>query len=157
MLREDVSKGWQLPLPKEAAMELPVCEVAPLGVVSQWTIDENANRQPKLRLTHDQSFNPTRGERRSVNDRVVTAELKLARFGRALMRLLHYVCLLRRRFSGERLLLTKVDCKLAYQRIHLQAATAMKACTVFTGMLLVALRLTFGGLQTRRSGATCRR
>ena len=68
-----------------------------------------------------------------------------ARFGRALMRLLHYICLLRRRFPGERLLLTKVDCKSAYRRIHLQATTALKACTDFTGILLVALRLTFGG------------
>ena len=145
MLKEEVSRGWQLPLPKEAALELPECEVAPLGVVAQWTIDENGDRKPKLRLTHDQSFNPTRGERRSVNDRVITAELTPARFGRALMRLLHYICLLRRRLPGERLLLTKVDCKSAYRRIHLQATTAIKACTVFAGLLLVALRLTFGG------------
>ena len=141
-----MGRGWQLPLPKEAALEIPPgCEVAPLGVVAQWTIDESGNRKPKLRLTHDQSFNPTRGEQRSVNDRVVTSELTPARFGRALMRLLHYICLLRRRFPGERLLLTKVDCKSAYRRIHLQATTAMKACTVFAGLLLVALRLTFGG------------
>ena len=145
MLKEEVSRGWQLPaLPKEAALELPGCEVAPLGVVPQMTIDENGKRQPKLRLTHDQSFNPIPGERRSVN-RVVMAELTPARFGRALMQLLHYICLLRRRFPGERLLLTKVDCKSAYRRIHLQATTAMKACIVFAGLLLVALRLTFGG------------
>ena len=68
----------------------------------------NDNRR---KLTHDQSFIPIRGERRSVNNRVITAELTPARFGRALMRLLHYICLLRRRFPGERLLLTKVDCK----------------------------------------------
>ena len=37
MLKEKVAKGWQLLLPKEATMELPGCEVAPLGVVSQWT------------------------------------------------------------------------------------------------------------------------
>ena len=128
-------------------LEMPGCKVAPLGVVAQWTIDESGNQQPKpkLRLTHDQSFNPKRGERRSVSDCVVTLELTPARFGRALMRLLHYICLLRRRFSGERLLLTKVDCELAYRRIHLQATTAMKACTVFAGLLLVALGLAFGG------------
>ena len=42
-------------------------------------------------------------------------------------------------------MLTKVDCKSAYRRIHLQATTALKACTVFAGISLVALRLTFGG------------
>jgi hypothetical protein len=111
MLREEVSRGWQFPLPKDSALKLPGCEVAPLGVVSQWTIDESGSRKPKLWLIHDQSFNPTRGERRSVNDRIISAELTPARFGRALMRLHHYICLLRRRFQGERLLLTKVDCK----------------------------------------------
>ena len=80
-----------------------------------------------------------------MNDRVVTADLTPARFGRALLRLLHYVCLLRRRFPDERLFLTKVDCKSTYQRIRLQAMTAMKACTVIAGILLVALRLSFGG------------
>ena len=75
MLKEEVERGWQLPLPKEAALELPGCEVAPLGVVSQWTIEADGSRRPKLRLTHDQSFNATSGERRSVNDRVITDEL----------------------------------------------------------------------------------
>ena len=146
MLKDEVSRGWQLLLPKEAALELPGCELAPLGVVSQWTIGADGTRQPKLRLTHDQSFNATRGEQRSVNDRVLADELTPARFGRALLRLLHYICLLRWQFPGERLLLTKVDwCKSAYRRIHLQAMTALKACTVIAGILLVALRLTFGG------------
>jgi hypothetical protein len=134
------SYSRQLPLPKEAALGLPGCEV-----VSQWTIGADGSRQPKLRLTHDQSFNATRGEKRSVNNRVVTADLAPARFGRALLRLLHYMCLLQRRFPNEKLFLTKVDCKSAYRRIHLQATTALKACTVIAGILLVALRLTFGG------------
>jgi hypothetical protein len=145
MLKDEVSRGWQLPLPKEAALELPGCEAAPLGVVSQWTIGADGSRQPKLRLTHDQSFNASRGEQRSVNDRVIKEDLTPARFGRALLRLLHYICLLRRRHPSERLLLTKVDCKSAYRRIHLMAETALKACTVIAGILLVALRLTFGG------------
>ena len=83
MLKEEVARGWQLPLPKEAALELPGCKVAPLGVVSQWTIGEDGSRKPKLRLTHDQSFNATKGKRRSVNDRVRADELAPARFGRA--------------------------------------------------------------------------
>ena len=145
MLKEEVEKGWQLPLPKEAALELPGCAVAPLGVVSQWTIEADRSRQAKLRLTQNQSFNTTPGEKRNVNDRVITDNLTPARFGRALMRLLHYICLLQRRFPGERLLMTKVDCKSAYGRIHLQAAAALKACAVIAGMLLVALRLTIGG------------
>ena len=125
--------------------DLPGCEVAPLGVASQWTIGEDESRQPKLRLTHDQSFNATKGQSRSVNDRVLTDNLMPAHFGRALMQFLHYVCQLRRLFQNERLLITKVDCNSAYRRVHLQAETALKVCTVITGTLLVALRLTFGG------------
>ena len=115
---------------------------------SQWTIDEDGSRQLTLRLTHDQSFDPTRGERRGVNDRVVTSDLPPARFGRALIRFLHYICLLRRKFPGKKLLLlTKMDCKSAYRRIHLQVTTALKeVCTVIAGILLIAFRLTFGGV-----------
>ena len=145
MLRDEVKRGWQLPLPKEAAMELPHCEVAPLGVVTQSTVGADGTKETKLRLTHDQSFNATRGARRSVNDRVDVDQLTPARFGRALLRFLHYTCKLRKQFPGERLLITKVDFKSAYRRVHLKAKTALKSCTCTAGMLLVALRMTFGG------------
>jgi hypothetical protein len=59
-----------LPLPKEAALKKPGCEVAPLGMVVQTTIDEEREPQRKLRLTHDQSFKPKGSSGRSVNDRV---------------------------------------------------------------------------------------
>ncbi|KAI2509946.1 hypothetical protein MHU86_4511 [Fragilaria crotonensis] len=114
MLKDEVRRGWQLPLPKEAALELPHCEVAPLGVVSQSTVGADGAKETKLRLTHDQSFNATRGTRRSVNDRVDADRLTPARFGRALLRFLHYTCKLRRRFPSDRLLITKVDFKSAY-------------------------------------------
>jgi hypothetical protein len=80
MLRDEVKRGWQLPLPKEAALELPHCEVAPLGVVTQSTVGADGTKETKLRLTHDQSFNATRGARRSVNDRVDVDQLTPARF-----------------------------------------------------------------------------
>ena len=58
MLKEEVKRGWQLLLPKEATVEIPDFEVAPLGMVVQTTIDEVCDPQRKLRLTHNQSFNP---------------------------------------------------------------------------------------------------
>ena len=61
------------------------------------------------------------------------------------MRFLHYAYRLRRLFPSKRLLITKVDCKSAYRRVHLQAETAVKACTFIAGILIVALILTFGG------------
>ena len=45
MLKGEVVNGWQLLLPKEAALEIPGCEVAPLGMVAQTTIDEEGELQ----------------------------------------------------------------------------------------------------------------
>jgi hypothetical protein len=84
MLKEEVERGWQLPLPKSEALTIKGCEVASLlGMVAQSTIDEKGNAKSKFRLTHDQSFNPSRTEKRSVNDRVDTSQLTVARFGKA--------------------------------------------------------------------------
>ncbi len=62
-----------------------------------------------------------------------------------MLRFLHDTCKLRRQFPSNRLLITKVDFKSAYRRVHLKAKTALKSCTCTAGMLLVALRMTFGG------------
>ena len=43
------------------------------------------------------------------------------------------------------MLITKVNFKSAYRRVHLKAKTAFKSCTCTAGMLLVVLRMTFGG------------
>jgi hypothetical protein len=65
MLNDEVKCGWQLPLPKEAALELlPHCEVAPLGVVSQTTLGADGTKETKLRLTHEERrLGPLRVER----------------------------------------------------------------------------------------------
>ena len=136
------------PSAKGGALELPHCEVAPLGMVSQMTIGADGANETKLRFTHDQSFEASRGVRRSVNDRVVAERLTPARFGRALFRFLHYTCKRQRQFPDQRPLITKVDCKSAYWRVHLQVKTAVKSSTCTAGMLLVALRITFGGAPT---------
>jgi hypothetical protein len=146
MLKDEVERGWQLPLPEEeAALEIPGCEVAPLGMVVQTTIDEEGEPRRKLRLTHDQSFNPKGSSGLSVNDRVDETILTPARFGKAFSRFLYHISYLRRIKTDEPIYITKGDFKSAYRRIHLQAPTAVKACTCIDGILLVALRLTFGG------------
>jgi hypothetical protein len=83
MLKEEVERNWQLPLPKSAALMIKGCEVAPLGMVAQTTIDEKGNAKAKFRHTHDQPFNPSRIEKRSVNDSVNASQLTVARFGKA--------------------------------------------------------------------------
>ncbi|KAI2501758.1 hypothetical protein MHU86_12678 [Fragilaria crotonensis] len=144
MLKDEASRGWQLPLPREA-LEIKGCEVAPLGMVAQTSIDEKGNSIEKLRLTHDQSFSPSGVAGRSVNERVDTSQLTEARFGKAFSRLMYHISFLRQLWPDEPIWMTKVDCKSAYRRIHLKAATAMKSCTSIDDLLLVALRMTFGG------------
>ncbi|KAI2494813.1 hypothetical protein MHU86_19708 [Fragilaria crotonensis] len=114
-------------------------------MVAQTSIDEKGQTIEKLRLTHDQSFNPSGIPGRSVNDRVDTSQLTTARFGRAFSRLMYHISYLRQLWPKEPILLTKVDCKSAYRRIHLKARTALKSCTSIDDLLLVALRMTFGG------------
>ncbi len=91
MLKEEVERGCQLPLPKSAVLMIKGCKVAPLGMVAQTTIDEKGNAKSKFRLTHDQSFNPSRTEKRSVNDRVNALQLTVARFGKAFSRLIYHI------------------------------------------------------------------
>jgi hypothetical protein len=93
MLKEEVKRGWQLLLPKEATVEIPDCEVAPLGMVVQRTIDQVGKPQRKLRLTHNQSFNPKGSSGHSVNDRVNKTPV---RFGKAFSRFLYHISYLRR-------------------------------------------------------------
>jgi hypothetical protein len=127
---------------------IPGCEGgAPLGMVAQTTIeDEGGELQRRLRLTHDQSFSPKGSSSRSVNDRVDETTLTPARFGKAFSRFLYHISYLRKIKTDEPIYMTKGDFKSAYRRIHLQPPTAVKACTCVDRILLVAWRMTFGGL-----------
>ncbi|KAI2497537.1 hypothetical protein MHU86_16940 [Fragilaria crotonensis] len=97
-------------------------------MVAQTSIAKG-NSIEKLRLTHDQSFSPSGVAGRSVNERVDTSQLTEARFGKAFSRLMYHISFLRQLWPDEPIWMTKVDCKSAYRRIHLKAATAMKSCT----------------------------
>jgi hypothetical protein len=145
MMRSEVAHGWQLPLPASAARDIPQAVVAPMGLVEQATINERGEIVDKLRVTHDQSFNPVKGTRRSVNDRVQRDLLTPCMFGRALLRHIHQIVALRNRHPTEIILQSKVDWKSAYRRLHNAPATAVAAMVLVGNFLLVALRLTFGG------------
>ena len=108
--------------------------------------DEHANPVEKSWLTHDQSSNVVRGSQTSVNDRLDASQLTPCRYGRALLRFLHSLASLRHRHPNKRILIPKVDWKSAYRRVHLVAAMAVQPIVAVSGMLLLALRLTFGGV-----------
>jgi hypothetical protein len=145
MMKAEVGHGWQLPLPPAAALLIPGAVIAPMGLVEQATINERGEIVDKLRVTHDQSFNPVRGTHRSVNDRVDRTLLTPCMFGRALLRHIHQIVALRHRHPAEIILQSKVDWKSAYRRLHNAPSTAVSSMVVVGCFLLVALRLTFGG------------
>ena len=143
LLQMEVICGWQLPLPRHLISKLPGVVIAPLGLVSQSTINSRGEHVPKHRLTHDQSFNFTPGS--SVNSRVIVDVLTPCCYGTALRRFIHYIVDLRHRHPTTRILLTKLDFKAAYRRLHFASQTATQAVVIFDQLALLALRLTFGG------------
>jgi hypothetical protein len=145
ILQDEVRHMWQLPLPPRAVLELPDIVIAPLGLAHQFGINERGEIVPKARLTHDQSFNVIPGTRRSVNHRTLLHLLTPCRYGHALLRFIHVVLSLRARHPSTPILMTKIDLKAAYRRVHLAAQMALQACVMIGGLLLLALRLTFGG------------
>ena len=96
LLIKEVDRGWQIPLPPENIRLLPDAVVAPIGLVTQATINAHREIIPKDRLTHDQSFEFSPGRRTSVNARVKFDSLTPCRYSTALQRFIHYIVDLRR-------------------------------------------------------------
>ena len=150
ILDKEVRKGWQLPLPVGKLHKIPGVVVGPMGLVSQWTIDEQGNTVPKHRLTHDQSFNYDLDNIKSVNERVNKELLSQCVYGFALKRFIHSIVALRTMYGDTPLLMTKFDFKSAYRRVHFRASSALQSVVTTTGMerdpiALMSLRETFGG------------
>jgi hypothetical protein len=140
----DVEHGYSFCLPEIALPDITGAAVAPHGVVHQGTINELGQYMSKDRPTHDQSFS-ARPEGLSINDRCLMEELTPCVFGHSLLRLIHFVLYLRRKYPNTRIFIQKVDFKSAYRRMHLKPDMAAKCITVVGGLAFISLRLPFGG------------
>ena len=114
-----------------------------MNIVNQNTINSLGDIVTKDRLTHDHSFDFMADS--SINSRSNMDDHEPCHFGHALSRLFHTIVNFRLRYPSKRIMLTKVDWKAAYRRVHLDPDTAVQCCTTLDGILLCALRLTFGG------------
>jgi hypothetical protein len=81
---------------------------------------------------------------------VIEDELNPSQYGFALLRFLHKIAALRAIYPAARFLLSKLDFKSAYQRVHFRAELALHSCILTKGLggldlALVSLRTTFGG------------
>ena len=155
-LRNEVKRGWQLPLPLWAVWKIPRAVIAPVGMAEQAKLLADGSRVPGLRLTHDMSFDFTKGT--SVNHRVLHLALTACIYGFALSRFFHQIIALRLHFGPlVRLLLAKLDLKSAFRRMQTDAELAAQSIITTKGLedetlaktgetiALMALRLTFGG------------
>ncbi len=92
---------------------------------------------------HDQSFPGLSGL--SVNQCVRKEDLPPCMYSFVLQWALHYISDIRRRHPKTKIYLYKFDLDAAYRRCHLSGSTATECLVVYDNILLVALRMTFGG------------
>ncbi len=140
---EDIERGFALPLPTDVLCKLKGASIAPLGCHKQTSIDELGMIIPKYRLTHDQSFPGPSGL--SVNARVIKEMLPPIMSSHVLSRIIHYIVNTRLRHPKTKIFLSKIDLDSAYRRCSMSSRTSLESITIYDGLLLVALRLTFGG------------
>jgi hypothetical protein len=143
IISEDIEKGYAFPLPLSILNKIPNASIAPLGCHKQSTIDCKGSIIPKFRMTHDQTFLGPSGL--SVNLRVQKQLLPPILYSYALCRCIHYIVDLRARHPQTKIFICKVDIDAAFHRCTLAADTATESLTVFDNMLLMAMRMTFGG------------
>jgi len=147
-LLKELQKGWLIPLLPSDARKLNNAAIAPMGVVSQSTINELGEIVPSNRITHDLSFpGPTSGT--SINSRTQMEHLEPCFYGHMLSRMIHKIVTYRKNYPTLPIVLQKVDFKSAYRRMNLNAETATQclAQTSINGenFILLPLRLSFGG------------
>ena len=142
-ITEDITRGFVLPLPLDIITSIPNASLAPLGCVKQDTITEQGLVTQKFRMTHDQSFPGLSGL--SVNLRVIKSHLPPILYSFALLRSIHYIVNLRLHHPNMKIFICKVDLDAAYRRCSLSSTTATECLTIYDGLLLMALRMTFGG------------
>jgi hypothetical protein len=82
-------------------------------------------------------------------------ELVACRFGWALLRIMHLVVSLRQRNPTTPIYTRQVDWCKAYRRQHYSASAALECATQCGDLLLVPLRLTFGGASNASEFCNC--
>ena len=147
-MKKEVEKGWALIVPEANALEIPLIEIAPLGVAEHLGISESGTYVPKLRLTHDLSF-PGAISAESINSRIDRERMEPIMFGHCLSRVLHQIIALRKKYPSRKIFIRKEDLKSAYRRMHLEAKSAVRSAVrvKINGewYVLISLRLPFGG------------
>jgi hypothetical protein len=146
LLGKDVTHGFVIPIPVKIIPLIPGSAVQPLGLVQQWTTQEDGTRTIKYRITQDLSFSSNKsGPTRSINSRIDMDSYTEMIYGWCFPRILHYIVSMRIHHPYKRILISKYDYSDAYRRIADSASAAAQTIAVNDGRAYLSLRLTFGG------------
>ncbi len=147
-MKNEIRRGWCLPLPVDSLSDIPDAILNPMGIASQTTVNEHNEIIPKDRLTHNLSH-VWPSAQSSVNSRVDSEKLHPLIYGKMFQRLVHRIVAYRLQYPDLAIWLHKLDFKSAYRRMHVNGKTAASSATQVkfenTWLALLSLRLTFGG------------
>ena len=147
-MEKEITKGWNIVLPDTKYNVIPNLILNPMGVASQCGISAFGEFIDKLRITHDLSF-PGKTSNESVNSRSIPTDLEPIMFGHTLLRIIHYIVNLRKRYPEKKIWVRKEDIKSAYRRMHLNSTSAFTSAVRVKikqiWYILLSIRLPFGG------------
>jgi len=112
-------------------------------MATQVTLSDSNERVPKLRLTHDASFDLSPG--RSINHRIDLAQYPEMVYGWCLSRVIHSAVRMRLAHPDKTLLAAKFDYSDAFRRLAHHGSAAAQSILVVDGVAYIYLRMTFGG------------
>ena len=139
---KEVRHHWAIPILPVSIPLIPGASVTPLGVATQWSINEKNDRIIKRRPTHDCTFPGPSGL--SCNKRVIKEELDECRYGHALTRFITGIHAIRLHHPNKMIWMNKTDMDAAYRRIHANMQAAQTCITVIDDIAYLLGRLPFG-------------
>jgi hypothetical protein len=144
LLSKDVVHGFSMILPIGVVPLIPDAMVQPVGLAKQWTLDDQANRVVKYRITQDLSYSET-GDDMSINSRIDMDQYPEMVYGWALTRIIHFIVALRLAWPLLTIFITKYDYSDAYRRMAHSARAVAQTITTCLAFAYVYFRMTFGG------------
>lgn len=122
--------------------------VVPLGIVSQWSVEEKGERYIKRRVTHDCTFPGPSGK--SIKKRVQEEHLEPCQYGHSMLRILYSIYSLSIKYPNSRILIRKYGIDSAYRRIHTSIESSLTSILILDEIAYILIRLPFGSTPSPR-------
>ena len=139
---KEVMQGFLIPFSVSVIAKIKHLSITPLGCPKQWSVDEDGQRIPKYRPTHDCTFPNESGS--GLNIQIIDEELDACIYGQCLRRLLHQMHQLRTDHPDKIIYIVKHDLDAAYRRLHVHPDFAVRCKTIINDVAYLLVRLPFG-------------